>query len=354
MLERTRRIGFAPRASCLKGSGTLFHRISAPPRDALGSAEHLAGSAARDRAEQGLTVRRKLRALAAGVAGDPGVGVAPGAPETPASFALRHHAVYEINRACDARDELRLRDALTLTAAADDVAGATDEGYALVVVDASECRKTADRRFDSTVCTATTRAIRAPAMVAATLLDNAIEAVREAGLLRYVVEGVGVLVLCERALEFGTPAFSYSLGALPNTVFTDWSEDPVILGESMLHEGAHCWLNAALAAEREQLAREPLVYSPWKDTGRPPFGLIHAVLAFSLLATYFRAVAASGLATGPTLRYCELRASVERHRLSLAQESLDVALQQVDSAAITDLIRAHFAEATKRDLVPTR
>jgi len=298
----------------------------------------------RHRDERGGDLRSRLAPLVSRL----GEGAPPirsglgGARESVVSFSLLHHALYEIERATDERDAQRLRDAFAVARASEDFLDA--DGAFFLAFGAGSCRRTDDERFGSTVYSVSTQALAADDHRLGELVEQATEAVIRSGYERYLVYGLGIVVLCERSERGGT-AFSYSLGAFPYTVFTDWADDATILGECLVHEGAHSWLNAALAAAGERLPPEPLAYSPWKETERPAYGLIHAGLAFSILTSYFRFSATSELASDDTRRYCEIREDVERRRVTLAREGLERALSCLKSEEIAEVIVSEMANA---------
>lgn len=217
------------------------------------------------------------------------------------------------------------------------------------MLDAADCNATDDPRFRSKVYFATPRALAAKDSAVGALVDDAVALVARAGFLSYVAEGLGILILCRRVPSTGGAAFSYNLGALPHTVFTDWSDDPHVVGECLLHESVHAWLNAVLSAAGEQLPSAPLAYSPWKESKRPAFGLIHAGFAFSILTSYFRATMATERVSGGTQRYCQVRADIERRRLTAAHGGVEEALSFVRSQDIADLIRTEMARAMEPD-----
>lgn len=295
------------------------------------AAGELAERIAADRAARGRALRERLRELAPLVED----GAAPPEPEegeSPPGLALLSHALYEIQRACEARDAGRLREAFEL--AADDVPGNRP-----LVADASCCHRTEDPAFDSTVYTLRPGA---PPSARRDLVRGAVARIDSAGHSRWLEQGLGALVLCDRA-HAGRPAFSYSVGALPYTVFSDWADDPIVLGESLVHESAHCWLNAALAAEGERLPPAPLLHSPWKAEPRPPFALLHAGLAFSVVATYFRAQLADVGLSDEEREYCEMRAGLEERRVGAAREGIGRALGLVGSASLREAVERQIS-----------
>lgn len=84
---------------------------------------------------------------------------------------------------------------------------------------------------------------------------------------------------------------SYSIGHLPGTIYIDWFPGLAVRSlEALVHESAHCLLNELLEEDPscvEKLRSAPVVWSPWKEKFRPPFGLLHAAVAFSQVTLVF-------------------------------------------------------------------
>jgi HEXXH motif-containing protein len=280
-----------------------------------------------NRAARGRALRERLRALAPLAGDDVPLPAPPEGGESALRSALLHHALYEVERACEIRDSARLREGFAL-AALDPV------GNEPLVVDATSCHRTEDRDFASTIYTVRPGA---PASAHRELVRAATARVAAAGQSEWLEQGLGVLVLCDRA-HAGRPAFSYSVGALPHTVFTDWADDPLVVGEALVHESGHCWLNAALLADGERLPSAPLLPSPWKGVPRPPFALLHAALAFSLVAAYFQAQLEDGALGDVAREYCNMRANIEEHRVRAAHDDVGRVLELVGSESIRQAV----------------
>jgi HEXXH motif-containing protein len=301
--------------------------------------ESLSKLVSQDRAERSLALGESLRTI---LAAGGGTGTVPPGLDQPMGFGLLHHALYHAATAARERDPQRVDNMRELVGA---IATAPVEHAALCVVPAAACQRIVDARFASPVYAVTAEAIDADA-APGRLLDDAVRLLVRADKLGWVREGGAVLVLCDELDgSDGTGAFSYSIGILPYTVFTDWLDDPVVLAECLLHESAHCWLNMVLTACDEHFPAEPVGFSPWKGVDRPAFGLIHAGLAFGLVASFLETHIDNAALTDDQRKYCEVRSQVERIRLRQARDGITKALSFVRSTEVAGLIAGiAFAE----------
>jgi len=295
--------------------------------------EHLSELVERDRAERRAALGESLaKLLAAAGADDP--DIARMGVEWPLGYSLLHHALYHASSAARDREPRRVADMCDLVTAMRDLP--RDPG--LCVAPASACRRVVDPRFSSPVYAVTGDAISAAA-APNDLLDQTLCLLAEANLLSWVREGCGCLVLCDQMDgSDGAGAFSYSVGIMPHTVFTDWLDDAVVVAECLLHESAHCWLNMVITACDERFPTEPVGFSPWKNVDRPAFGLIHAGLAFGLVATFLESHVDNPSLTDDQRKYCEVRSQVERIRLRQATEGITKALSHVRSPSVAELV----------------
>ncbi|MFI1742579.1 aKG-HExxH-type peptide beta-hydroxylase [Streptomyces sioyaensis] len=91
--------------------------------------------------------------------------------------------------------------------------------------------------------------------------------------------------------------FRWSITRLPGTVFTDYTNHPVVLARDLIHEAGHQWLNDALALAQAVLPDEVTFYSPWRATQRP---VPAPVLRLRLLSIRGAGAARAG-SSGPKL-----------------------------------------------------
>ncbi len=75
---------------------------------------------------------------------------------------------------------------------------------------------------------------------------------------------------------------------LPGAVFLCHDEDPILQGETLVHEAAHNKLNALLALEPvfESAGADALYFSPWRPDPRPLRGLLLGAHAFLNVARF--------------------------------------------------------------------
>jgi hypothetical protein len=226
-------------------------------------------------------------------------------------YALLYHTLYEMKRAAEFKRPDRALAALNVWSESYAIRALIDTQIGpLIVVDAGKCQVNDDSVFQSPPLTVVQSTLLAEPPVARPLITEALRGVIVSGFEHYVRRNLAVVVLMDERPGDGTTN-SYSLTAFPGTVYTDYTPHAVRLGECLLHESAHCWLNERLGAAAEDLPLEPMVFSPWKNTMRPPFGIVHAVLAFSVLTQYFRYFARQE-DTSPEMRdYCQKRMETE-------------------------------------------
>jgi HEXXH motif-containing protein len=75
---------------------------------------------------------------------------------------------------------------------------------------------------------------------------------------------------------------------LPGAIFLCHDEDPILQGETLVHEAAHNKLNALLAREAvfESGGEEAVYFSPWRPDPRPLRGLLLGAHAFLNVARF--------------------------------------------------------------------
>ncbi|MFI6743424.1 aKG-HExxH-type peptide beta-hydroxylase [Nonomuraea sp. NPDC050451] len=148
-------------------------------------------------------------------------------------------------------------------------------------------------------------------------LAGALKAVRAAGFGPLIERATGVIIDLGARAEYASPV-SFTLSFLPATMGIEWSSDPVEVGESMVHEAAHTWLNECFDAQGINVPAGPLIYSPWKDADRPPKGIIHAAFAFSTVVRYLSAAGESrDVADRHVRRISAEKRIIDRHRASV-------------------------------------
>ncbi|MEU7997621.1 HEXXH motif-containing putative peptide modification protein [Micromonospora sp. NPDC049060] len=246
--------------------------------------------------------------------------------------ALLHHFTYAITAAVRAR---RLDDARELIQRWTTVCGASGTTilpeHEVCIVAASECERSDDDRYESPLFLhldpARNAAPSAP-------WSQAGEAIRRAGMDSFVTAATGVVVTMEVRDQRDTTQ-SYALKALPGTIFIDVVQDPVRLGELILHESAHTLLNEVFTACGVELDPAARWYSPWKQAYRPAYGLLHAGFAFGVLQKYFEFHAAAG--DRPSA-YARIRAEVGAEQWDLARGSVRDALAEVRDERVASLL----------------
>jgi hypothetical protein len=265
-------------------------------------------------------------------------------------YALLHHTLFAAQQAAAQAAPGRALRALALWEEPRAELGAvvaTAQGPVCVVA-STRCEGNAGEAGDDAVpYTVTQEALRAAPPVTGAFVAEALSYVAAAGLQAYLEEGMAVAVLLAQRAPADVTA-SYSVTALPGTVYTDWTPDAVRLGEGLLHEAAHCWLNECLAACGEQLPAEPTWYSPWKNRPRSAFGLLHAAFIFALLLHYFDHISQGETFPLRARQYCRARKEAEAQRLHQVAPSVREALRLLRSDAVRELLRSEFEGALGR------
>jgi len=238
-------------------------------------------------------------------------------------YALLHHTLYECRRATRDGDRARARAALAVWEQDENAwapAVPTAAGLFLMA-DRASCRRSDDDRFLSPIYAFVHPSADVTPHLPWDLLRQGLEHVLTAGLGDIPAESLAVVVLLNWRPPTGT-THSYSVAALPGTVFADWTDEAVRWGEILLHESSHSWLNECLRALDIRLPSQPTWFSEWKQAVRPAYGVLHAAFAFSLMVRYFGHFARASPPGSRCARYCAARLGTE-HRV-LARMEADV------------------------------
>jgi HEXXH motif-containing protein len=156
--------------------------------------------------------------------------------------------------------------------------------------------------------------------------------------------GLGVAVVLNR--QKGREHLeSYTVTALRGTIFLDCSESVLRNGETIIHESAHNWLNAAFAALTEPLPPTPTWWSPWRGTDRPLAGILHGIFAFGCVVEFLRRAIASGVGSAEDRDYARRQIENQRKRIALLATELPVMLHHLRSKQLRLLFSALFQES---------
>jgi hypothetical protein len=251
-------------------------------------------------------------------------------------YALVHHYTYAISAAVHER---RYDDADELVehwrAAVAEPAVPLFADHDVAVVRADRCRRSDDDRYESPLYLhVNPGAALSGDGAAATRWREAGDMIEAAG-LAHLVRAVTGIVVTLRDREHRETTNSYALKALPGTVFVDRVDDPVRIGELVLHESAHVLLNDGLTAFEVKLSPEARWFSPWKQAYRPAYGILHAGFAFGVLQRYFEFHGQGG---GSSI-YARVRAEIGARQWDEARDSVTQALAEVTDSRIGVLLR---------------
>jgi hypothetical protein len=250
-------------------------------------------------------------------------------------FVAAHHAVHAARHAAARQDADAARAALALLDGIPPTAH-TSIGDLVVVDDAACVDGPGGER-----CLVDPS--RAPSDVSVEDVRAAIDAVVDVGLGECLRQELGVVVVLRRVAAPAT-THAFSVATLPGTVFLEWPQLAARAGELLLHECGHSWLNETLALAHEDLHGDELWYSPWKRCRRSAFGIVHAVISFSLLVEYFARLAAQ-FRDPFVVDFARQRYAAERERLTIVRPAAHECIDQIHHDGLRGLLRAMLEEA---------
>lgn len=163
-----------------------------------------------------------------------------------------------------------------------------------------------------------------------------------------VLRSSTAVVIWTEAVPLGATCRSYTFDFLPGTVVLNWTDEPLRLGETLVHEATHSWLNESL--ESEGVAFEDggdLFHSPWKNEDRPVFGIVHAALAFANVIQYLSRIQPAGDDGSQLAAVLRRRLEVELESLELGHASALACFDQVRSDRLRTYLRAAVADARR-------
>jgi hypothetical protein len=270
-----------------------------------------------------------------------GVELPADVAENRRSYSLTHHFIYAVNHAVRER---RLADAESLTEmwpghyAEPSIDLLT--GHPVTITGRGSCIQRDDEDFESPLYLYLPGAAAlSPGDADACRWHDAGSAIEDSGLAWIVRSALGIVVTLE-VRERRETTNSHTLKALPGTIFIDSVDDPVRLGEIVLHESAHAFLNDVLKAYAVELDPAARWYSPWKGVYRPAYGLLHAGFAFGVLQKYFEHFA---YVSPTTSVYAKVRAETGAEQWDAARRSVTDALQEIKQDPVVDLLRGFLS-----------
>ncbi|MXQ54284.1 aKG-HExxH-type peptide beta-hydroxylase [Shimazuella alba] len=115
--------------------------------------------------------------------------------------------------------------------------------------------------------------------------------------------------------------------------YTDWSDNPLSYAESIVHESAHSLLNYYIEALDLKIP-STTYWSPWRQTNRPAYGVLHGVWAFSHVYQFYKR-----LAVAENREEHLIRAEREKKDLIGVGDSLAAILDDIGSDQLQELVR---------------
>ncbi|MCT9007404.1 aKG-HExxH-type peptide beta-hydroxylase [Streptomyces rhizosphaerihabitans] len=297
------------------------------------------------RSERARTILATLRRLAPGT----DLGDLDGTPDA-FDHAVLHHAFQQAQIAARTRDADRARRAVELwqnRAALRAEAVHTAVGP-VMVVRAADCEAVDDDRLGSQMYLlgASPERDAAERERIARTLNAAVDAALAVG--SEVLRSSTAVVIWTEAVPLGATCRSYTFDFLPGTVVLNWTDEPLRLGETLVHEATHSWLNESL--ESEGVAFEDggdLFHSPWKNEDRPVFGIVHAALAFANVIQYLSRIQPAGGDGSQLAAVLRRRLEVELESLEIGHASALACFDQVHSDRLRTYLRAAVADARR-------
>lgn len=213
----------------------------------------------------------------------------------------------------------------------------TDQSAPYVVISHADCALPCDARFESKPFTVLEEPLNAVARQSSPAdVAEGIELV-EACAMAHTLDGtLGIYITLENKslLEAST---SYTLSAYPATIYADRVNSLVRMGETLLHECSHNWLNDAFAAYSVSFPEDISFWSPWRKVERPAAGLIQGMFIFSLLVQFFERALSLSYGSEAERKYLMLKIEVEQKVLTDNIQVFRDALALIEHEGLRDL-----------------
>ncbi|GAA3117213.1 hypothetical protein GCM10010521_01170 [Streptomyces rameus] len=297
------------------------------------------------RSERARTLLASLRTLAPATDLD-----GPDGPPDAFDNAVLHHAFQQARIAARTRDADRARRAVRLwqnRAVLRAEAVQTAVGP-VMVVRAADCDAVADDRLGSRMYLLGTSPGQEAAereRIARTL-NAAVDAALTVG--GEVLRSSTAVVIWTEAVPLGATCRSYTFDFLPGTVVLNWTDEPLRLGETLVHEATHSWLNESFESEGVVFTDDgPRFHSPWKNEDRPVFGIVHAALAFANVIQYLSRIQPAQDDDSQLAAVLRRRLAVELESLETGHASALTCFDQVPSDLLRTYLRAAVADARR-------
>jgi hypothetical protein len=288
------------------------------------------------------TLRRKIAALRSL---SPGLDPAALGLDARLAGGLVDHTLFACKQAAETRDGELARRALALWSRSDAAPPARLLawcGRSWLTVDANLClrRPEIDARFDAPCYIVSDEALSssAPRGLSQAEFDQ-MGRLLEASGLSFLADRASAILVMLRYRTLDESLTGYTLYPFVGTNFTDWTVSPLRMGECLLHEAAHTWLNLLVRARRVQPRTSRLYPSPWRGVDRPAIGIVHGAWAFSIVYLYYDRLArlgGAGLLPDKQVRYCHDRRRYELLRLRQVAPFIEAAIGDVGDRLIRE------------------
>lgn len=171
------------------------------------------------------------------------------------------------------------------------------------------------------------------------LWDEALALLKEVNLHYFPILSIGVIVNLDERGD-GDAMSGYTLSPFTGTIFTDYTANIIRYAETIVHEAAHSYLNALLLHHNVNLDKEKsILWSPWRNTLRPLFGIVHGLFAFSIVTLFYHRLLQQDICLNDMARnYCNNRLDFEFSRLLMLKDQLDDVMKLVSNVQIEQLL----------------
>jgi 8-oxo-dGTP pyrophosphatase MutT (NUDIX family) len=245
--------------------------------------------------------------------------------------AILHHAFYKAVLAAESADLELAHDALDLLSSHHDV----DDPHA--IVQSAFCDLPKYHDYESPPYLINPRALaNSCSPKVKNVFTAAVRLISDLNMDQTVTGAFGLVVLLKEKQDLD-PSDSYTLSGLPGTVYIDTVPSIFRMGEIVLHEASHNWLNDALASFGVQFPKDKQWWSPWRHRPRPTFGILQGCFVFSRLLQYFaKGLGCASLSLSDTA-YARKRLAVEHAILQQHQEMFKEVIDLLPQSDLHDL-----------------
>jgi 8-oxo-dGTP pyrophosphatase MutT (NUDIX family) len=239
-----------------------------------------------------------------------------------ASFSLlehlAHHLIYLQEHGHQTNEEDILRDLREIL----------NNNSDILIFDSADCLHVPSENYESPIFLAIGRQALGggPQNLRDSLCRESLSLIKGLGMGDTCHGHFGTIILLENKDLFSA-SNSYTLSGVRSTIYGDFVGSVFRMGETILHEATHNWLNDCLRAFSVDLNPEDRWYSPWRKKLRPSVGMLQAGMVFARLIQYFKKGLESGNLDPVDALYAEKRLETE---FKILKEHLPILISVFD------------------------